>query len=115
MRTLKTYRMLALCTVALTFAFVSPGPRRARRHEVEIRAFQFKPQELRVAPGDTIVFVNRDPVPHTATASNRSWDTGELAPATSKALVVRELGELSYTCLYHLNMKAKLVVKGRTH
>lgn len=37
------------------------------------------PANVAVAAGDTIVFVKKDIVPHTATASDNSWTTGESA------------------------------------
>ncbi len=36
----------------------------AAEHLVDIKAFQFVPNEISVQPGDTIVFTNRDSAPH---------------------------------------------------
>ena len=37
----------------------------------------FHPEVLEVQRGDTVVWINRDIVPHTATATRKSgWDTG---------------------------------------
>ena len=55
----------------------------AQRHVVAMRDFEFEPAQLVVAPGDTVVWINRDVVPHTATGSNEPWDSGTLQEAAS--------------------------------
>ena len=52
------------------------------RHRVEIQQFRFVPEAIEVKPGDTIVWVNLDIVPHTVTATDTdtSWDSGNLDP-----------------------------------
>jgi len=50
-------------------------------HDIEIKSFAFNPSVLEVRPGDQIRWVNRDISPHTATAEDGSWDTGELRRA----------------------------------
>jgi plastocyanin len=75
---------------------------------VEITAFVYRPAELGVAPGDTVVFTNRDPVPHTATAGDGLWDSGSIAKDASWRLVVPENGIGAYKCAFHPNMAASL-------
>lgn len=82
-----------------------------RRHEVEIRGFQFQPRNLEVAVGDTVVWINRDAVPHTATAVDGSWDSGELGRGESWTWVPAEPGTWDYLCDFHPTMKASLRVK----
>lgn len=77
-----------------------------RTHVVEIRQFAFLPETVSVSPGDTIRWVNRDPVPHTATASNGSWDSGRLEAESEWVMVVGGAAAGDYVCAYHPNMKA---------
>ena len=56
----------------------SAGPAGPARHEVEIRAFRYEPDTIAVAVGDTLVWRNHDPVPHTATGPGARWDTGDI-------------------------------------
>jgi plastocyanin len=79
-----------------------------RTHAVRISGFVFQPAELAVSPGDTVVFTNADLVPHTATAADSSWNSGEIARDATWRLVVPESGIAEYTCLYHPTMKARL-------
>ena len=46
-----------------------------REHVVEIQAFKFQPQRTMVSPGDTIVWINRDIVPHSVTANGGTWES----------------------------------------
>ena len=66
---------------------------------------------MTVVPGDTVVWVNRDIVPHTVTADARQFDSGSMGPSAEWSLVVRERGRISYTCTFHPTMKGLLVVK----
>ena len=77
-------------------------------HTVEISQFAFIPAKITVAAGDTIIWVNRDIVPHTATADNGSWDTGEILTNQQKRIIVAEDQSLSYYCAYHPSMKAEI-------
>ncbi len=85
----------------------SPAPAamaaRPTTHQVEIQGFAFQPAEVAAAPGDTVVWSNRDFVPHTATDDAGRWDSGRLGPNESWRLVVSEAG--AYHCTLHPNMR----------
>lgn len=80
-------------------------------HRVEMRGFAFVPSELSVAGGDTIVWMNADPVPHTATSLDGSWDTGTVAAGDSASVVVQGPG--SYVCTFHPSMTGRMVAASR--
>jgi plastocyanin len=94
-----------LMAVALPAFFVRPATR-----TVELAGFVFNPLVLEAQVGDTIVWLNRDIVPHTATDPG-SWDTGAIPAKGTARTVIRKKGEYDYTCIYHSNMKGKLVVR----
>ena len=73
---------------------------------VEITNFKFNPAIIEVKSGDSVVFVNRDIVPHTATADDKRWDTGLIAKDESKTIEIVSDMTLTFFCLYHPNMKA---------
>jgi plastocyanin len=103
-----------LAGVLLAGAAASLGPSAVppRRHVVEIRGMAFHPAVLEVHRGDTIVWVNRDFVPHTATAARKPrWDTGRLAPEESGRYVPLGAGEVEYFCALHPPMQGRLVVR----
>ena len=79
-------------------------------HRIEIANFVFATETLFVKVGDKITWVNMDIVPHTATAKDRSWDTGLINSGDSATIVVSTNMEGSYFCEYHPTMIAQLNV-----
>ena len=77
---------------------------------VEILNNAFNPPQLNVAPGTTVTFVNRDSVPHTATADNKLFDSGQLAPGASYPVVLDGAGTVTYHCKLHPEMQGSIVV-----
>ena len=81
-----------------------------REHTVEITNFVFEPAMIDARVGDTITWVNRDFVPHTATAEGGSWDTGSINKGESKSLVVTADMVSDYICRFHPTMKGSVDV-----
>ena len=105
---------LAMGVVAFAGAMAAPRspPRVPRSHVIEIRGMAFQPAELTVMRGDTVVWINRDIVPHTATApGKRGWDTGTLNQAKSGRVVLRDAGTVHYVCQLHPTMRGTLIVR----
>jgi len=80
-------------------------------HTVLIEGMRFQPEGLTVAAGDTVVWVNRDMVPHTATSAAGRFDSAEIAPGKTWTHSVQQTGEFAYLCTYHPLMKAVLRVR----
>ena len=64
---------MAILTAALSLIGCDMGVAacdkpKPKTHTVTIEAMRFQPETLTVAAGDTIVWVNKDVVPHTATS-----------------------------------------------
>ncbi len=90
---------------------VPPADARAAEHTVVIQAMAFTPAVLEVKRGDTVVWVNRDFFPHTATAPEGAFDSGAIAAAASWRYVADRQGRFDYVCTLHPTMKAVLVVE----
>jgi plastocyanin len=88
-------------------AGAQPAP---RRHVVEIKGMAFDPAVLEVTPGDSVVWINRDIVPHTATAKSQ-WDTGPIAQGGRGVFVSRRRGEITYVCAFHPTMQGRLITR----
>jgi len=80
-------------------------------HLIEISQFRFVPDNLSVQPGDTIIWTNRDVVPHKATAIDESWDTGALKTGNSGSVLVTEDFSLRYFCPYHPTTAKRFPIK----
>ena len=99
---------LILCIPALD-AGERPKP---ATHTVTIEGMAFHPQEVTVAVGDVVVWVNKDLVAHTATSSEVGiFDSKLIAAEKSWKLTVRKKGDLAYVCTYHPTMKGILHVE----
>lgn len=111
-----TNRLAAAIVLAIAMAVAVTASDAASRdakpqvHTVLIEGMRFQPEGLTVASGDTVVWINRDMVPHTATSPGQ-FDSGEIAAGTSWTHVVRDTGEFAYICTYHPLMKAVLRVR----
>ena len=78
---------------------------------VEIKDFCFSPTILRVATGDTITFVNRDPVPHTVLGANGTWGSYDtLKRGRETTYGFSEAGVYPYVCTWHIGMVGAVVV-----
>jgi plastocyanin len=83
----------------------------AQNHTVDIVNFMYEPDPLEVNVGDTVTFVNKDTAPHTATAEDKSWDSGNLDQGDKWTVKLDKVGEVPYFCIYHPDMKGTLIVK----
>ena len=104
-------RALAAACAVLVLAACRGERERPRAHAVAVEGFVFRPAELAAAPGDTVVFTNADAVPHTATADDGAWDSGEILAGGTWRLVVPADGVVSYKCAYHPTMTGRLVAR----
>ncbi len=106
-----SYVRVAIATaIALVPVFGAGAYAEMKTVEVVIEHFAFVPPSIEAAPGDTVVFINRDIAPHTATAVNGSWTTNDIAGGNSEKLVIPANGAGVYFCRYHLAMKGRLVI-----
>jgi plastocyanin len=77
---------------------------------VHIRNFAFVPASVTVKVGDTVQFVNEDSTPHTATSSDKSFDSGNLDQNAKWSYTFKKAGTYAYICTYHPYMKGTVVV-----
>jgi plastocyanin len=77
--------------------------------QITIDKLVYAPVEATAKVGDTIEWVNKDGLAHTATATNGDWNV-LIGPNKRATLVVRKAGTFDYFCKFHPNMKARLTV-----
>jgi len=68
------------------------------------------PTDLKV--GDTVTFVNRDTVAHTATARDHSFDL-HVNPGKSARMTLQKAGAFPFYCTYHTTMRGTLTVAAK--
>lgn len=102
-------RGVARCALAVGFALVTT-PALCGTHTIAIEGMQFSPATMTVKRGERVVWINKDLVPHTATAA-KAFDSGPLDPGKSWRMTTTKPGRYEYVCTFHPTMKAVLVVE----
>jgi plastocyanin len=78
---------------------------------VKIRNFKFEPANLAIAVGKTVQFVNLDEEPHTATATDGTFNSKALDTDQTWNYTATKPGTYPYICSVHPFMKGTLTVK----
>ena len=80
-------------------------------HTVTIEGSAFSPAIVAARVGDSVVWINKDFFPHTATGQDGAFDSGMLMPEASWTFRLAERGTLDYMCTYHPTMRGTLRVE----
>ncbi|MEX2114617.1 MAG: cupredoxin domain-containing protein [Pirellulales bacterium] len=70
----------------------------------------FAPKTIQVAPGTTIVWVNRGTHDHTVVSADGAWDSGEIAPDGTYTARFKKPGTYNYLCDLHEGMEGTIIV-----
>jgi plastocyanin len=89
----------------------SPRATAAADTGVTISDFRFAPASVTIDVGDTVTWTNEGPTPHSATADDRSFDTGIFEAGQSRSHTFDEAGTFAYFCTPHPNMRGTVTVR----
>ncbi len=78
---------------------------------VHMKGYVFTPASVTIKAGDTVQFLNDDTTAHTATADDKSWDSGNLDIGATFSHTFTTAGTVTYVCAYHGFMRGTIVVK----
>src|SRR5262252_6593001 len=92
---------IALCAMAV--------PAQAATIQITMENLVISPAEASAKVGDTVEWINKDVLAHSATAQNGDFDV-MLPPNKSGSFVLKKAGNVEYYCRFHPNMKATLKV-----
>jgi plastocyanin len=91
-----------------------PGPPAAAMaegvHTRPIVEMAFRGGEVRIRAGETVEWINQDPVPHTVTAVDHAWDSGLLREGEVYRRTFEEVGTFAFYCIPHPEMRGTVVV-----
>ena len=83
-------------------------PAFAETIQVTVDKLVFSPAVITAKIGDTIEWINKDILAHTATVKG-DWDV--MIPAKkSGSFVLKKAGDVEYYCRFHPNMKGRISV-----
>jgi len=79
---------------------------------IGIIGFCFDPTIFRVQPGDTVTWINKDPVPHSVLGANGSWGGFDSIGRNGGEVSYRfvDAGVYPYVCTFHVGMVGAVVV-----
>jgi plastocyanin len=88
------------------------APRQAARViKAGIKNVSYLQPRLQVTVGTTVEWTNNDPMPHTVTATGKSFDSGLINPGKTWRHTFTEAGTFSFFCQPHPFMKGTIVVR----
>ena len=94
----------AVCCVVYA-ATAMPAETRA-----SIDDFMFKPESITVPVGTTVVWQNKDDIPHTVVSLDGTFRSAALDTEDKFGFTFDKAGTFEYFCSLHPYMKAKVVV-----
>jgi plastocyanin len=84
---------------------------RPQEKEVLIDFFSFMPQDITVAPGATVTWVNRDDVQHAVASTDKTFKSKVLCTDDKFSFKFNEPGAYEYHCSIHPKMRGKVIVQ----
>jgi len=78
---------------------------------VNIDNFVFGPAALTVTVGTTVTWINRDDIPHTVVANDKSFKSKVMDTDEKFSFTFTKPGEFGYFCSLHPHMVGKVIVK----
>jgi plastocyanin len=112
MKTRKYLLMMALAVIS-TFTIVGcdkDDDNTDHNQTVTMSGGMFGPASLQVEAGTTVTWRNDDDEMHTVTASDGSFDSGDLDPDETFTHSFSEGGTFAYICKHHSGMTGTIIV-----
>ena len=109
--------IVAIAALALTRVVAGPSTSAAAAgatpatNTIVIENFTFAPRTLTVTKGTSITVRNTDGVTHTFSATDGSFDTGDIRSGASKVVTLTTAGTFAYRCSIHPSMTGTVVVR----
>lgn len=81
------------------------------KNNIVISNYSFSPSVITIKIGESVMWTNKDSMQHSATANNKTFDTGLLSQGKSGSVTFKKAGTYAYYCSLHPNMKATVIVQ----
>ncbi len=100
-RRLSPFAFVLVLLILPIFASGAIAAPAGKQVQVSVLDYKFDPATVTVNAGDTVVWTNNGAVAHTVTASDGSWDSGNLSPGQSFSHTFNSAGTVAYYCAFH--------------
>ena len=117
-RVIQSFLVFTVVAGAFATGVVRAGDQPAaaadKAQQVAIYNYKFDPAVLTVPEGTTVVWTNKDEVPHTVTSTDKRFtSSGALDTSDTYSYTFTTAGTYSYFCTLHPFMTGKVVVTGK--
>jgi len=99
-------RIALMSVIALAATSVAAS---AATIQISMDKLEISPAMASAKVGDTVEWINKDALVHTATARNGDFDV-TLPASKTVSSVLKKAGTVEYYCRFHPNMKATLKI-----
>jgi plastocyanin len=103
--------MIAMLLLAESPSVMANDQPSAANAEVKIDNFSFGPQTLTVSVGTTVVWINRDDIPHTVVSTDGVFKSKVRDTDEKFSYTFTKAGTYPYFCSVHPKMTGKVVVQ----
>ena len=105
--------IVALILGPVTGVLLALGPLSAQdaKATITIDNFTFAPNELEIAAGTTVTWINHDDIPHSVVESDTKFRSKALDTDDAYSFTFTTAGTFRYFCGLHPHMVGKIVVK----
>ncbi|HUE43289.1 MAG TPA: cupredoxin family copper-binding protein [Candidatus Sulfotelmatobacter sp.] len=79
--------------------------------EVKVDNFSFSPQTITIKPGTTVIWTNRDDIPHTVVSDDKVFKSKVLDTDEKFSFTFDKAGSFPYFCSVHPKMTGKVIVQ----
>lgn len=99
--------------LTLAITLLLPGDLPAAEHVIAQKNSAFSEAEIKIKPGDSIVFKNEDSVPHNVFSATKGFQFNSNVQLPNEAATIpfKQTGTIEVRCVIHPNMKLMVEVK----
>ncbi len=78
---------------------------------MKVDNFSFSPQTITISPGTTVIWTNRDDIPHTVVSDDKVFKSKVLDTDEKFSFTFDKAGNFPYFCSIHPKMTGKVIVQ----
>ena len=98
---MKRIAIISIVMILLGMGCKKQDPGSPGENEIFLEYKTFRPNQRSITKGTTITIINKDNANHTATSTNKTFDSGTLKSGESFSYTFNDAGVFYFYCNYH--------------
>jgi amicyanin len=108
----RSFLTALIAAAVLTFVWSAAAQTKpSAAADIKIDNFTFGPAELKVPAGTTVIWANRDDIPHTVVSTDKVFKSKVLDTDQKYSFTFATPGTYTYFCSIHPKMTGKVIVQ----